>query len=121
MNEISTVVDQYIAAWNEKDAERRAALIAESCAGSASYVDPMMQAEGREGILGLIQGVQQQFPTHGLRRTGGIEVVKDRIRFTWDLSGPDGTVMVAGTDFIVLSEDGKLETITGFFDQAPAV
>ena len=34
---------------------------------------------------------------------------------------PDGAVVVAGIDVGALADDGRLERITGFFGEAPAL
>ena len=34
---------------------------------------------------------------------------------SWDLVGPDGAVVLAGVDVGDISEDGRLQRITGFF------
>ncbi len=48
MTDVKTVVDDYIAAWNETDAVRRRALIAGAWAEDATYVDPLMRGEGHD-------------------------------------------------------------------------
>ena len=44
MTDIATVVDTYIATWNERDPGRRRALVTQTFAEDASYVDPTAQA-----------------------------------------------------------------------------
>ena len=46
MDNLTKLVDRYIAMWNETDAERRRALIAQTWTEDARYVDPVLQAEG---------------------------------------------------------------------------
>ena len=41
MADAVTVVDRYIDTWNEIDPQRRRAIIAETWADDATYVDPM--------------------------------------------------------------------------------
>ena len=47
MAEIATVVDNYIAAWNESDQERRRSLVSETFTEDARYLDPLVAGEGR--------------------------------------------------------------------------
>jgi hypothetical protein len=49
MADVATLVDNYIATWNERDSGRRRALIAETFAEDADYRDPLMNGEGQEG------------------------------------------------------------------------
>jgi hypothetical protein len=116
MNTLTDLVDRYIATWNETEAGRRRDLIARTWVEGASYLDPMLQGEGRDGIDAMIVGVQERFPGHRFRRTGDVESHHDRIRFTWDLASEDDAVVVSGTDFGVVTPDARLTAITGFFD-----
>lgn len=120
MSEHTDLIDRYVAAWNERDDARRRDLIAATMTMTASYVDPVLQGEGRAGIDAAIQVVQAKFPGHQLRRTGPVEAHHDRVRFTWALAPAGGDPVVAGTDFAVISPDRRLHAVTGFFDGPPA-
>lgn len=116
----SDLIDRYIAAWNETDAGRRRDLIARTWTDDATYVDPLMRGEGAAGIDAMIAGVQAKFPGWRFARTGTVDAHGDRVRFTWEV-GPEGAeAPVAGTDFAVLSPDGRLAAVTGFIDRMPA-
>ncbi|HUA53955.1 MAG TPA: hypothetical protein VMB81_17400 [Candidatus Sulfotelmatobacter sp.] len=119
MSEHTDLIDRYIASWNERDDARRRDLIAKTWTMTASYIDPVLQGEGRDGIDAAIQVAQAKFPGHRFRRTGPIEVHHDRARFTWELAPADGAAVVSGTDFAVLSPDRRLHSVTGFFDSVP--
>ncbi|NWK44045.1 nuclear transport factor 2 family protein [Ralstonia pickettii] len=114
-----TLVDRYIAAWNATDAARRRALVAQTWTESATYVDPLMQGIGHDGIEALIAGVQAKFPGFRFARDGGADVVQDTIRFRWTL-GPEGQALVKGTDFVRIEGD-RMQTVTGFIDQMPGM
>ncbi|ATG20362.1 polyketide cyclase [Ralstonia pickettii] len=114
-----TLVDRYIAAWNATDAAQRRALVAQTWTESATYVDPLMQGTGHDGIEGLIAGVQAKFPGFRFARDGGVDVVQDTLRFRWTL-GPDGQALVKGTDFVRIA-DGRMQGVTGFIDQMPGM
>lgn len=116
MNTLTDLIDRYIATWNEADPERRRDLIARTYSDGALYLDPMLQAEGRDGIDAMIVSVQERFPGHRFRRTGDVESHHDRVRFTWDLVPEEGSAVVSGTDFGVVTPDSRLAAVTGFFD-----
>jgi hypothetical protein len=116
MNTLTDLIDRYIATWNETEAGRRRDLIARTWSEGASYLDPMLQSEGRDGIDAMIAAVQERYPGHRFRRTSEVESHHDRVRFTWDLTPEDGEPLVKGTDFGVVADD-RLQAITGFFDQ----
>ncbi|MBV9633506.1 MAG: nuclear transport factor 2 family protein [Methylobacteriaceae bacterium] len=121
MNKTTELVDRYFAMWNETDAKRRRHLIASIWTESASYVDPAVEGKSQEGIDGMVKTIQERFPEHRFRRTSEVDCHHNRLRFRWELAPKDGAVLVGGTDFGILGEDGRLQEIVGFFDQAPAV
>lgn len=122
----SDLIDRYIAAWNEADAGRRRDLIARTWTDDATYVDPLMRGDGAAGIDAMIAGVQARFPGWRFARTGTVDAHGDRVRFAWalgpaGLAGPaNAEAPIAGTDFAVLSPDGRLAAVTGFIDRMPA-
>jgi hypothetical protein len=117
MTDITTVIDNYIAAWNEPDAGRRRAIVGETFADDATYLDPLMSGEGHEGIAAMIGGAQQQFPGHRFELAMGPDAHNDRVRFAWSLVGADGGAPVAGgVDFATVADDGRLRAVTGFLE-----
>lgn len=116
---VTDLVDRYLATWNETDVVHRRTLVARTWTENATYLDPMLQGEGHDGIDAMLHGVQAQFPNHVMRRVGDIDAHHDRVRFAWELAPKEGSAIVSGVDFGVLSRDGRLESITGFLDQAP--
>lgn len=118
INTLTDLVDRYIAAWNETDSGRRRDLIAQTWTEGASYLDPMLQGDGRDGIDSMIASVQERFPGHRFKRTGEVESHHDRVRFTWELVPEEGDAVVRGTDFGVVAPGNMLQAVTGFFDTA---
>jgi hypothetical protein len=118
---INTVVEDYFAMWNETDGQRRQKIIAGAWTPDAAYSDPLFTASGAEGLDVLVAGVHQQYPGHRFRLTGAVESHHDRARWGWELAGPDGAMPVArGVDFAVLTADGRLREVTGFFEPVAA-
>ena len=116
----TSCIDRYIDMWNEEDAERRAALIDAAWAEDASYVDPLLAAEGHDGLSEMVATVHGHYPGYRFRRRSDVDVHHDRVRFAWDLVTPDGEVFVAGIDVGELAADGRLRRITGFFGDLSA-
>ena len=116
MTDVTTVVDSYLAAWNETDPERRRALIADTWAEDGTYLDPLMAGEGRAGIDAMIAGAQQAYPGHRFELADGPDAHHDRVRFTWHLRNGDGGHVATGIDFATLDGDGRLQAVTGFLE-----
>jgi hypothetical protein len=111
------VVDKYLAAYGENDPAERRRLIAQAFTEDATLADPpeALSARGHEALDALFGGVQQQFPGHTFRRTSAIDEHHGAVRYAWELVAPDGSVTVAGTDFALVADDGRLRSVAGFF------
>jgi hypothetical protein len=121
MNDVTTLIDNYIAIWNEPDADRRRALIRETYTEDARYLDPLMAGEGHGGLDTMIAAAQQQFPGHRFELAGAPDAHSDRVRFTWHLVGAGGGAPVAvGHDFARLADDGRIADVTGFLEPTAA-
>ncbi|MEO5737464.1 MAG: nuclear transport factor 2 family protein, partial [Variovorax sp.] len=112
------IAHRYIALWNETDAARRQQMLEAGWAPDALYVDPVMQASGRDEISALVGAVHQRYPGFRFALTGKADAHGDHVRFSWTL-GPSGAAdLIQGTDFAQL-EAGKLQSVTGFLDKVP--
>jgi hypothetical protein len=121
MQDIATTIDAYFAIWNETDASRRRLLIERTWSDDSTYADPLLTGEGHAGIDAMMAATQAQFPGHTVRLAGPIDNHHDRLRFNWEIVGPDGGEPVfAGVDYGVLASDGRLRSIAGFLDRVPA-
>jgi hypothetical protein len=113
-----TIAHRYITLWNERAPDRRREILTANWTDDATYVDPLMRGDGRDGVDALIAGVQQRFPDFRFQLIGEPNGFGDHVRFSWGL-GPDGADSpIKGTDFATL-RDGRIRTITGFLDQVP--
>ncbi|MGW5156564.1 nuclear transport factor 2 family protein [Nonomuraea wenchangensis] len=116
----NTLVERYVAAWNETDAEARAKAVAALWTEDATYTDPMADVAGHDGIAAVIAGAQGMFP--GLVFTPGevYDAHHHIARFTWHLGPADGEPVAVGFDVVELAEDGRIRRVLGFLDQVPA-
>jgi hypothetical protein len=119
MNDITTTIDTYLAAWTETDPARRAEMIERVWASDGRLIDPPMAAQGHAGIGEMAAGLQAQFPGHRFRRASGIDAHHNQLRYAWELVSPDGAIALAGIDVGEITEDGRLRRITGFFGPLP--
>ena len=118
MTDINKIARSYIDLWNERTPGRRREMLAANWTSDARYVDPLMSADGRDGVDAMIAGVQQRFPDFKFKLIGEPNGYGDHLRFSWGL-GPDGVDSpIKGTDFAMLKE-GRIRSITGFLDQVP--
>jgi hypothetical protein len=112
---IATVVETYIASWNEGDATRRRELVGATFTDDARYLDPLMSGSGADEIAAMIGAAQAQFPGHRFELAYGPDAHNDVVRFAWSLVGDGGTV-AKGVDFATVASDGRLRNVTGFLE-----
>lgn len=117
---LTALVDRYIAAWNETDASRRQALIALTFTDDARYLDPVLAGDGHHGIDAMVGAVHAKYPGYRFSRTSEVNGHHDRAMFNWQLGPKAGPVFVKGVDVVVLSPDGRLAQVDGFFTEVNA-
>jgi hypothetical protein len=110
----TTVVETYLATWNETDPAKRVALIQASLGADLWYRDPLLEADGLDAYDAMIAGVQAQFPGLVMRRTSPVDGHRDLVRFNWAFGVPGEAPAVAGVDVAKYDGDGKLHRIIGF-------
>ena len=83
MTDIQKIATSYIDLWNERAADRRRDMLKQNWTDDASYIDPLMSGDGRDGVDALIAGVQQRFPEFKFRAfPGDANGFGDRLRFS---------------------------------------
>ena len=118
MPDVTTLVDSYIALWNETDPARRRYLVAQTFASYGEYVDPLMHGQGIEGIDAMVAAAQEQLPGTRFELYAGPEAHNDRVRFSWQLKpAAGGEALATGHDFGVLDGDGRFASVTGFLER----
>ena len=110
---------RYVELWNETDAERRQALLAQNWAPDATYADPLKQRTGHAEIGELIAAVQARFAGCRFALDGAVEGHGRYLRFSWRLGPQDGEAMVRGADFAV-TDGWRFKVVTSFLDRLPA-
>jgi hypothetical protein len=117
---MSDLMERYVACWNETDAQTRRTLLALTWAEDASYVDPLADVAGLDGIDAVIAAVQQQFPGFVFSPVAAIDEHHSQARFQWGLGPAGAEPVVIGFDVVVTGEDGRIASVYGFLDKVPA-
>ena len=114
---MTTVVDGYIAMWNETDPERRRVIIAQTWTDDGTYLDPHVEVAGaaasRDG-----RRRPGAVPGHRFVLAAGPDAHHDRVRFTWHLVADERRAVATGRDVAVVADDGRLRDVTGFLEAA---
>ncbi|MBS0522634.1 MAG: nuclear transport factor 2 family protein [Proteobacteria bacterium] len=121
MSNVNEVVVRYLAAWNEREPKKRRELVAKTWAEDGTYVDAARDGKGHDSLDAMIATAQGHFPGYRLNLASGIELHHDYVRFSWAAGGTtDAPLFIKGTDFVVLAGDGRIKSVVGFTDAAPA-
>jgi hypothetical protein len=121
MSEPTEVVRRYLAVWNETDPDARLAAVQALFADDGRYVDPLAEVSGHAEIAALVGAVQEQLPGCVFRLLDGVDAHHDVARFWWELvPGEGGASIAEGFDVATAGADGRLRSVVGFLDKAPA-
>ena len=128
--DVNQAVVNYIAIWNERDATRRRALIAQTLSEDCSYVGPQREGAGQDAIDAVIATAQQQSvlplppgqsPGWRMSLASGIDTHHNYVRFSWTVGGTaEAPLYSKQTVFGILAADGRFKSVVGFTDAAPA-
>ena len=117
MTDVTAVIDRYFTLWTEPDTARRQDLIAQTFTEDVSYVTPQFTAHGHQAIENLATELSGHLPGFRYLRASDIDAHNDRVRVSWEVVPPQGSVRFAGgVNFCEVAPDGRLSAITGFTD-----
>jgi hypothetical protein len=120
MTNSATLAEQYFAIWNETDADLRASAIEKTWAPDGTFVDPSFAATGYDELSAMVGTAQGMFPGLRFAVTGTIDEHHDRLRWTWELAAEGQKAVAGGTDIVTVAPDGRISSVVGFLDFAPA-
>jgi len=112
---IVDTIDMHLQAYAMADPERRSGLVAAAWNADGELLDPPLEGRGLAEISALADVVLTHYADHRFVRTTAVDAHHGFARYGWDLTGPDGTVAVSGTDVVQFDDAGKLLRIVGFF------
>lgn len=111
----STEVAAYQTSWNH-EGDERGALLARGWSNAGRYVDPTVDATGRNALSGAISTLQEAFPGYELKAVGGVRSIADGwLSFRWEMNAQSGERIIDGFDVGHTDVTGQLDFIAGFF------
>jgi hypothetical protein len=122
--DLPQVARQYLAAWNEHDAEARLRILDDVWADDATYLEPSGLADGpvlgREELSDLISHNQGPEGTWFEPRAWHEGYAHhDLLVMPWRHCPPDGPTGVIGTDYAELDAKGRMTLAVGFSPLTP--
>lgn len=119
MQDAQKLVTTYLETFNETDADRRRGLLEALYAPECTYTDPQVDLHGPEQIDGFIEQTQERFPGVTFTLGGPVDAHHNQARFQWHAGPAEAPDAFIGFDVIV-AEDGRIRSVYGFMDAAPA-
>lgn len=113
-NEINALVDNYVAAWSEPEANARQKLLEVVWQVDGIYTDPLSHATNRAGLEAIIAQFLKNNPGAKFTLNGPPDHHHQHIRFYWTLRLANGRE-IPGMDYGEVSPEGQLVKIVGFF------
>lgn len=105
----------YLAAWNEPDAALRADLLTTAVTDEFVYRDPDGERVGRDSVSAHMAAVQGLLGAP-VALASAPDVYADAMRYAWVFGDSDAPVF-SGLDVVEVAVDGRLTSVTGFFDR----
>lgn len=119
MSDPMSIATAYLETWNETDGAKRQSLLQKYWADEATYVDPLMSADGPDGISDLVAAVHQRLPGFRITLTGTPNGHGKYVRLSWSLGLDGAEPPIEGSDVVMVGE-GRISQVIGFIDRAPA-
>ncbi|MFD8961425.1 nuclear transport factor 2 family protein [Streptomyces anulatus] len=122
MSSSTALVDRYIAAWNEKDSDRRRQAVKDIWAPDALYANTGQEFRGHEGVETAVREAYEEFGAKGfVFRLNDYAQNHGALRITWDMvPAAGGPVAARGTEYLILDLDGLVSTDHQFPEALPA-
>ncbi|MCY4398556.1 MAG: SRPBCC domain-containing protein [Gemmatimonadetes bacterium] len=109
---LERTLPDWIAAWNEQDAEARLAALHRCCAEDVTFRDDWTGLTGI-GLLSMhIANCHMYMPGYSLEHTGDVRICRGEALVGWRTSGPGGPMK--GFNHIRADPDGTIRRVTGF-------
>ncbi|WP_407542435.1 DUF3291 domain-containing protein (plasmid) [Deinococcus radiomollis] len=113
-NALRGVLTAYLAAWNEKDATARRALLERVWAPDGHYTDPVSQAVTLAELDAIIGAFHVANPGATFTQDDDFDHHHGHVRFHWSVQVRPG-VKLRGMDYGQVNAANLLQTIVGFF------
>jgi len=113
------LVDVWMAAWSETDTEVRRTQLASVAEPGVVFRDRFSLVAGMDDLMPHLTAAQQFMPGLQLVRRGDVRQCQGTLLADWVARAADGREVAAGTNVFVLSPDGRLAAVTGFWNQPP--
>jgi hypothetical protein len=119
MTLIDSLVQRYLATFNETDARRRRDSLDALYGTRGGYTDPHASLVGGAAVDEFIGAIQHRYPGVVFTLAGKVDAHHDVARFTWHAMA-SGALEPVAIGFDVMVVDGeRIRQVYGFLDKSP--
>jgi hypothetical protein len=109
------LVTAYLASWTERRSPVRRRLLHHCWSESGTFSSWTMHVHGFDAMDSHIASVLRQQPRRCRRvRTSDVHVNNGKASFTWILLDEDDEIVLEGSEFAEVGEDGRFARVTSF-------
>jgi hypothetical protein len=113
-------IDDYFAAWNESQPERRRALLESSVTPEVELVHPTWgRSQGIDALVADIDKYRSALPDTTVVLASGLDGHNGLVRYRWNIVDQHGRQIMEGLDVVELAGDGRVARILLFHGQLP--
>jgi len=105
----------YVSSWKAEDTTDKLNLFKKSLDTSCVYNDPLTKAHGWDELINYMLDFHKQIPG-GYFLTTYFMAHSNKSIAKWNMNNGEGQVMGDGISYCAYNDDGKLISITGFFE-----
>lgn len=114
---VGRTLDSYIKAWAERDPATRRQLLTQCWATDGVFRDAMGYAEGLDDLSENIGMAQMFAPGIAMSVVGVPSRSQGFLSHRWQMTAPDGTPVMTGSNTLELDSSGLIRSCTGFWDK----
>lgn len=115
---LGSTIATYFRAWSETDPEARMELLEACCAEDIELKDEYAAFDGRERLSRHIGNTQQFVPEAAAELDGEVRICRGEVLIPWKILNAEGDVMYRGIDYALVSPEGTLQRVVGFWGDA---
>ncbi|MFV1985046.1 MAG: nuclear transport factor 2 family protein [Thiohalomonadales bacterium] len=116
-NKIREIWDNYALSWKCETAVEKQALFEKCLDVNCEYNSPVIQTKGWDELINHMLDFHKNIPG-GYFTTNYFLDYNSKSIAKWDMLNNENTVIGNGVSYCEYNDNGKLKTMTGFFDVA---
>ena len=110
------LVDRWFAAWSNSDADARRTAVEQTVSPAIAMRDPFSAVEGVRELIEHLVAVHRFMPGLTIARNGTVRQCQGMAIADWIATGAAAQEQGRGTNVFVLAPDGRIESVTGFWN-----